>query len=67
MAAMQFSENNIENEDDDNDKTSGPLDGYKKYCVVNIWTAGWAPISKMNVKSVRANAEARRKRKKALN
>ena len=67
MAAMQFSENNIENEDDDDDETSGPLDGYKKYCVTNIWTAGWASISKMNVKSVRANAEARRKRKKALN
>ena len=67
MAAMQFSENNMDDEADDDDEKTGPLDGYKRYCVENIWNAGWASISKMNIKAVRANAEARRKRKKALN
>ena len=67
MAAMQFSENNMDNELDDDDEKSGPLDGYKRYCVENIWKAGWVSISKVNIKSVRANAEARRKRKKSLN
>ena len=67
MAAMQFSKNNIENEYEYDDKKSSPLDGYKKYCVEIIGTAGWASINKMNVKSLRANADTRRRREKALN
>ena len=62
MAAMQFSENNMDDEADDDNEKSGPLDGYKRYCIENIWKAGWVLISKMNIKSVRANAEAHRER-----
>ena len=68
MNNMQFGEENLEedNDDDEEEEDGKGQKKYGQYCIVNIWRAGWAAITKMDVKKVRDNAEARNKRKRAM-
>ena len=63
---MEFGEDSEEEVDDDNEAETLVTNGVHKYCLNNIYKAGWKEIKEMDIKKVRNNNKMRRARKRKI-
>ncbi len=62
---MEFGEDSEEEIDDEESETL-VSNGVHKYCLNNIYKAGWKDIKEMDIKTVRQNNKKRRERKRKI-